>query len=197
MTVCAALHDWANSLHLFHFPFEESAIPLNGIYLLFERGEMGHGSNRIVRVGTHTGKNQLRSRLKQHFLVENKDRSIFRKNIGRAILLNRDHDSFLSKLGYRSHFTSRKNQSLLSTSIVSAKLSSVYRNTSARIFRSSVIRLENKTDRLSIESKLISTLSHCEECGPSAGWLGAFHLRKKPAGAVFGLVNESQGATFH
>jgi len=80
MSFCEALHEWANSLPARGFPFDESAIPMNGIYVLFERGEVAHGTNRIVRVGTHTGINQLRSRLRQHFLVENKDRSIFRKN---------------------------------------------------------------------------------------------------------------------
>ena len=94
MTACEALHEWANSLPALRFPFDEHAIPLNGIYILFEQGEVAHGAKRIVRVGTHTGANQLRSRLRQHFLVENKDRSIFRKNIGRA-LLHRDHDPFL------------------------------------------------------------------------------------------------------
>lgn len=94
MTVCEALHEWANSLPALRFPFADATIPLNGIYVLFEHGEVAHGTNRIVRVGTHTGTGQLRSRLRQHFLVENKDRSIFRKNIGRA-LLNRDHDPFL------------------------------------------------------------------------------------------------------
>src|SRR5713101_1241907 len=94
MSVCEALHGWASSLPSFHFPFGESQIPLNGIYILFEKGETAHGTNRIVRIGTHTGSAQLRSRLRQHFLIENKDRSIFRKNIGRA-LLNRDHDPFL------------------------------------------------------------------------------------------------------
>src|SRR5437867_1174243 len=94
MSTCEALHEWVNSLPALRFPFNDSAIPMNGIYVLFERGEVAHGTNRIVRVGTHSGINQLRSRLRQHFLVENKDRSIFRKNIGRA-LLNRDHDPFL------------------------------------------------------------------------------------------------------
>src|SRR5205085_2901797 len=94
MTVCKALHKWANYQTVLRFPFDDSAIPLNGIYILFEQGEIAHGGNRIVRVGTHTGPNQLRSRLRQHFPVENKDRSIFRKNIGRA-LLNRQHDPFL------------------------------------------------------------------------------------------------------
>src|SRR5580704_16113853 len=94
MSVCEALHVWANSLPVLRFPFDVSRIPINGIYVLFEEGEIAHGTNRIVRVGTHTGSNQLPSRLYQHFLIENKDRSIFRKNIGRAFL-NRDHDPFL------------------------------------------------------------------------------------------------------
>ena len=85
MHICEALHAWVNSLPALRFPFGVSQIPLNGIYVLFENGEVGHGGHRIVRVGTHTGHNQLTSRLRQHFLIENKDRSIFRKNkIGRA-----------------------------------------------------------------------------------------------------------------
>jgi len=95
MNTCDSLHKWTNHLPSFNFPFDASQIPLNGIYVLFEKGETAHGANRIVRIGTHTGNNQLRSRLSQHFIVENKDRSIFRRNIGRA-LLNRDHDPFLA-----------------------------------------------------------------------------------------------------
>ena len=80
---CKNLHELFNNLPKLEFPFNEEHIPMNGIYVLFEKGEFAHNTNRIVRVGTHTGKNQLRSRLIQHFLNENKDRSIFRKNIGR------------------------------------------------------------------------------------------------------------------
>jgi hypothetical protein len=79
MSLCKTLHEWANSLHALHFPYDDKQIPLNGIYILFEKRETAHDTNRIVRVGTHTGNNQLRSRLRQHFIVENKDRSIFRK----------------------------------------------------------------------------------------------------------------------
>ena len=93
---CKTLHKLFNSMKRFSFPFDEEAIPKNGIYILFEKGERAHEADRIVRIGTHTGSNQLRSRLKQHFLNENKDRSIFRKNIGRAIL-NKNKDSFLEK----------------------------------------------------------------------------------------------------
>lgn len=102
---CDRLHQWFNSLKRFNFPFDDKEIPLNGIYILFEKGELAHGTDRIVRIGTHNGDKQLRPRLKQHFLKENKDRSIFRKNIGRS-LLNRDNDSFLKYWEY--DLTSRK-----------------------------------------------------------------------------------------
>ncbi len=92
--ICQQLHQLINLQPIFRFPFDTNNIPRNGIYILFEVGEIGHGTNRIVRIGTHTGVDQLRSRLKQHFIQENKDRSIFRKNIGRAIL-NQNHDPFL------------------------------------------------------------------------------------------------------
>lgn len=92
--VCRRVHEVIWKLPRHRFPFDDQDIPANGIYVLFEEGESGHGGDRIVRVGTHTGDNQLRSRLKQHFINENKDRSIFRKNIGRAIL-SKDSDPFL------------------------------------------------------------------------------------------------------
>ena len=64
----------------------------NGVYILFEKNESGHNGDRIVRIGSHTGNDNLVKRLEEHFLKENKDRSIFRKNIGRA-LLNKNSDS--------------------------------------------------------------------------------------------------------
>ena len=86
---CSELHKIVNKMERFEFPFNREDIPKNGLYILFEKNELGHDGDRIVRIGTHTGQSQLRSRLKQHFMNENKDRSIFRKNIGRA-LLNKD-----------------------------------------------------------------------------------------------------------
>ena len=94
--ICHRLHRLFAECPKLGFPFDTRAIPQNGIYVLFETGELAHGVDRIVRVGTHTGSNQLPSRLEQHFLREHKDRSIFRKNIGRAIL-NRAHDPFLAQ----------------------------------------------------------------------------------------------------
>src|SRR5678815_2344808 len=90
------LHRIFNKQKRFSFPFDKviDDIPLNGIYIIFENGEKYKNLDRIVRVGTHTGNNQLRSRLNQHFVKENKNRSIFRKNIGRC-LLNKEGSDYL------------------------------------------------------------------------------------------------------
>ena len=94
--ICENVHHLFSKIQRYSFPFYENTIPKNGIYILFEKGEVAHDTDRIVRIGTHTGDNQLRSRLKQHFVKENKDRSIFRKNIGRA-LLSKVNNSFLEQ----------------------------------------------------------------------------------------------------
>jgi hypothetical protein len=91
---CQSLHRLVDGRRKDSFPFDRGLIPTDGIYVLFESGEHGHGTCRIVRIGTHTGTRELRSRLAQHFIQERKDRSIFRKNIGRA-LLSKEADPFL------------------------------------------------------------------------------------------------------
>lgn len=60
---CCVIHKLTSELKRYSFPFESSEIPLNGIYILFQKDEIGHEQDRIVRIGTHTGHNQLRSRL--------------------------------------------------------------------------------------------------------------------------------------
>jgi hypothetical protein len=189
MSVCGSLHAWVNSLQAFSFPFDTSLIPRNGLYFLFEKGEEGHESRRIVRAGTHTGEGQLPSRLCQHFLLENKDRSIFRKNIGRA-LLNRDHDPFLSL--WDLDLTSRSNKSQCSGLDVDRQRA-VEHSVSKYIrdhFSFVVVSVAAKTERLSLESKAISTVSLCEECGPSAEWLGLHSPKGKIRDSGLWLVNE-------
>ena len=188
MTICETLHEWANALPALQFPFDDSAIPLNGIYLLFERTEVAHRANRIVRVGTHTGTNQLRSRLRQHFLVENKDRSIFRKNIGRA-LLNRDHDPFLPTWELDRTSRMARERRVIDTdrqTAIEVRVSKYIREH----FSFVVIGVDEKKQRLQLESKMISTLSLCKECRPSAEWLGLFSTKNKIRESGLWLVNE-------
>ena len=78
-SLACELHCLLNKKERFKFPFDKFKLPKNGIYIIFEKGEKFNDCDRIIRVGTHTGDNQLYSRLKQHFVKENKNRSIFRK----------------------------------------------------------------------------------------------------------------------
>lgn len=187
---CHKIHQLFNGVKRFKFPFNESEIPLNGIYILFEREEKGHNCDRIVRVGTHTGVDQLRSRLKQHFINENKDRSIFRKNIGRAIL-NKEKDSFLKF--WELDLTTKESKDKFSSLIDFDKQQEVEKKVSKFIqdnFSFVVFRIDDKGKRLNMESKIISTISLCRECSPSESWLGLFSPKNKIRESGLWLVNE-------
>jgi hypothetical protein len=188
--LCGELHAWANSLELFFFPYDERKIPENGIYLLFEKGEVGHNDNRIVRIGTHTGANQLRSRLRQHFLASNKDRSIFRKNIGRCFL-NRAHDQYLSV--WEFDMTTKLARDTHGAKLDIEKQKEIEKKISdymQKNFFFAVIQVDDKDERLGLESKIISTISHCTECKPSKGWLGLYSTKEKIKQSGLWLVNE-------
>lgn len=187
---CQVLHEWARSKERYRFPFERATIPTDGIYLLFEKGESGHGTERIVRVGTHTGKGQLPSRLVQHFAVENKDRSIFRKNIGRA-LLNKAGDAYLAV--WELDMTPAAARALHGAKVDTLKQQEIEREVTAYMqknFSFVFVPVEHKDKRLAIESKIISTLSLCEECRPSPGWLGHHSPKQKIRESGLWLVNE-------
>lgn len=187
---CEILHEIVCSMKRHHFPFDESVIPQDGIYVLFEESELGHGAERIVRIGTHTGKNQLPSRLKQHFLNENKDRSIFRKNIGRAIL-SKMKDPYLEQ--WEINLTPRKARDKYSHKIDLDRQRKIESRVSQYIqqhFSFSVFEVKDKTRRLEIESKLISTVSLCNECKASSEWLGNYSPKDKIRESGLWLVNE-------
>jgi len=187
---CEKLHNLFNGMERFNFPFDENEIPLNGIYILFEEGERKGDFDRIVRVGTHTGDNQLRSRLKQHFVNENKDRSIFRKNIGRAIL-NKKEDPYLKI--WEIDFTTRDARERFGNLINWEKQKQVERKISEFIqdnFSFVLIPMDDKNKRLNIESKIISTVSRCNNCSASSEWLGLFSPKDKIKKSGLWLVNE-------
>ncbi|HIH25723.1 hypothetical protein J4476_03390 [Candidatus Woesearchaeota archaeon] len=190
MSDCNSIHQLFNSFKRFNFPFDSNDIPFNGIYIIFEKGEISHGVDRIVRIGTHTGNNQLRSRLFQHFINENKDRSIFRKNIGRA-LLNHDRDDFLKF--WELDLTTRIAKDKYSDKIDFSKQKVIEKNVSKYIqdnFSFVVLKIDDKDSRLILESKIISTVSLCNVCKPSDIWLGLFSTKEKIRNSGLWLVNE-------
>jgi len=170
---CAELHNLFSKLKRYRFPFDEDSIPSDGIYVLFEKGEKGHGTDRVVRIGTHTGKHLLQSRLYEHFLIENKDRSIFRKHVGRS-LLKRDSDPFFEQWDWdlTSSANKRKYASKLNRNKQVETEKRVTRHIQDKL-SFVVLPVTSKQRRLGLEAKLIGDVSSCEGCGPSELWLGS------------------------
>lgn len=194
--LCRELHLITRQLELHSFPFDPTLIPKNGIYILFENGEMAHDGNRIVRIGTHTGDNQLRDRLAQHFLRENKDRSIFRKNIGRAIL-TRANDPFLSD--WNLDLTTSAAKNLHAARIDRPKQESTEQAVTTYMrahLRFVTFEVGDKEKRLLWEARIISTVSRCDNCRPSSGWLGNFSPSKKIRESGLWQVNQLHRVPF-
>jgi len=194
--LCKWLHEQLEQLPLIRFPFRLELLPKNGIYFFYEAGEVwGHGGNklRIVRVGTHKNGN-FRNRIKEHYLLDEtwmnfdknrpkpSDRSIFRKNIGRA-LLNRGKDSYLQI--WDIDFMTRRNKELWGSKRDIEKEKRVEEMITRIIrerFSFRFIILESQAERMGskgLESSLIGTLSHCKLCKPSANWIGNYSPLQK------------------
>lgn len=181
-------------LSIFKNPFDLKLLPNNGVYFFYEEGENSdHGNNikkpRIVRIGTHK-ENNFRSRISEHFLLnESKmkftqtnpkpsDRSIFRKNIGRA-LLNKQGDFDYLKV-WEIDFTSnvQRTKYLHLRNIeremgIESQITELLR----KRFYFRLIPLEIQERRMGktgIESRLIGTVANCKWCGPSKYWLGRY-----------------------
>jgi hypothetical protein len=187
---CKTIHLLSNKLKRYSFPFDENKIPLNGIYILFQKGELSHGQDRIVRIGTHTGDNQLRSRLKQHFINENKDRSIFRKHIGRSFL-KKNNDPFLQY--WNIDLTSKAQREKYSSQIDFIYQKKLEKKVSKYIqenFSFCVFEVLSKEERIKFEKKIISTVSWCKDCCSTQNWLGNYSPNNKIVKSGLWLVNE-------
>lgn len=190
MSQCEGLHGLVQTLPLVRYPFELERLPRNGIYFFFEEGEVcGHSGSapRIVRVGTHRQDN-FRSRISDHYLMRRrpppigdpdrpcpKDRSIFRKNLGRAIL-NRDRDPYLEV--WERDFTSRAAREEIRgrrSPETEVRVESEVTQLLRERFSFRFLAVEQERDRLGgegLERALIGTLARCGACRGSDGWLG-------------------------
>jgi len=186
---CRWLHEQLEQLPPVRFPFRAEQLPTNGIYFFYETGEIwGHGGDkpRIIRIGTHKDRN-FRSRIAEHFLLNprkmefNKDepkpsdRSIFRKNIGRAIL-KKANDPYLEV--WEIDFIKNENRERYAWKRDIKK----ERKTEEEItwvlrekFCFRCITINGETLRMGntgLESSLIATVAQCGQCRPSPNWLG-------------------------
>jgi hypothetical protein len=192
MNIPLEVHKLFNAQKRYHFPFAgfKSEIYSNGIYIIFEAGEKYENLDRIVRVGTHTGPNQLFSRLNQHFLIENKNRSIFRKNIGRCIL-NKDNHPYLPFWELDITSKQEKENNLRKINIeFERKLEKQISNYIQGNLSFCIFKVDEKSDRLSWESKIVSTLAKARDIKPSKQWLGNYSPKEKIKASGLWQVNE-------
>ena len=191
MDKCEWLHRQLENLSIFKYPFSLEDLPHNGIYFFYEEGEnWGHGGDhqRIVRVGTHKG-NNFRSRINDHFLFNErkmnfndmkaapKDRSIFRKNLGRA-LLNKENDEYLKI--WNIDFTPGDNREVYGhlrdiekEKKIETEITQMLRNN----FSFRFLVLDKQVVRMGstgLESTLIGTISRCDIYRASNNWLGNY-----------------------
>lgn len=186
--MCAAAHRALERLPLTRYPFDIDDMPDAGVCFFYEDGESwGHGDGemkpRIVRVGTHR-KSNFRSRMRDHYIPDSRstnldarkppphDRSIFRKNLGRAIL-NREGSRYLDV--WNIDFTTREaraKKSHLRNVEEDARIESEVTRLLRERFSLRFVVLEREKERRYIESKIIGTLHGCPCCKSSEGWLG-------------------------
>ena len=199
--MCKWLHEQLEQLPLIKFPFRLEQLPENGIYFFYEKGEIwGHGGNklRIVRIGTHKEGN-FRSRIKEHYLLDESkmnfdsdrpaphERSIFRKNIGRA-LLNKAKDDYLKV--WEIDFTTKRSREEFGYKRDVEKEKKIESDIT-RILRENFcfrfIKFDSQEERMGkkgLESSLIGTVASCGLCRPSLSWLGKYspNLKIKNSG---------------
>lgn len=147
--------------------------PSNGVYVLFEDTESGHNGDRIVLIASHSGQGNLGARLREH-TAQNKDRSILRKHIGRA-MLHRDHDPYVSV--WNLDLTSKDARDTKGHLLNAAKQSEVENRVSRHIaekFSVSVLAATSTEEARQFKQRCVGTVSSCSACGPSRNWLGSY-----------------------
>lgn len=188
---CEKLHDKFSGLDRFCDDYWKKQMPDNGIYVVFESGEVAHNTDRIVRIGSHENQGRLPGRIRDHFSPD-KDGSIFRKHIGRCLLRARNNP-FLKEWN-----KNRKKliEAGLEETIDFERLERIEQEVSAYITAKmsfAVVEAESKPERLATELEMIATVARCADCAPSKNWLGLHHyddrIRKSGLWNIEGVLN--------
>ena len=182
LLVCAKLHRLFNDLPRYQWDTIDKVSFDNGIYIVFEKGEYYYGMDRIVRVGTHTSDRRLQKRLKDHFISKNKDGSIFRKNIGKALLNESNHpyltvwsmdssdkQNVIDKVGDSFNLVTQK-------SIEEEVSSYIQSNISFTCFH-----VPHKEDRERFENAIIASLNNSLDFHSTNKWKGVYSPEKEIA----------------
>ena len=207
--LCQWLHTQLSQLPLITHPLDLEQIPPKGIYFFYEEGETWeHGGEqpRIVRVGTHHKKN-LRKRLDEHYLIGKyakrlnfadtqpvkpapKERSIFRKHLGRA-LLNKSHDPYLDVWNFKlSNPATRPQYESLRDPQKEREIEGAISKLLQTKFSLRCLLVEDEKQRFELEANLIGTLVQCSDCKPSTNWLGNYSPKAGTRRSGLWLVQE-------
>lgn len=183
-----SLHKLVNELPRMRYPVDFTKLPNNGIYIMFEEGEKYFDFDRIVRIGTHRSPNRLKGRIRDHYINENKDGSIFRKNIGRTIL-NKNHDSYLRVWEYDLARTN--NQGILQ--LANPSYQAIIEGYVSRYIRSKISfavigEITDESERLRLEEGIIATLNNDKDFAHSANWLGIYSPKEEIRNSGLWLV---------
>lgn len=195
---CEWLHANLERLPLLRIPFTPTAFPHNGIFFLYEEGETlsnRKGVPRVVFVGSHRGTGNLWNRVNEHFLQDREsddfdrnqrkpsDRSILRKNIGRALLNQKKDPSYLEI--WNISFTGRENRERFGERRDIEKERKLEREITKLLQKEFSLRfviLEeagNREGQDSLKARLIGTVAQCPTCCPSLKWLGRHSPEEK------------------
>jgi len=171
------LHRHFNNLKRFTFPYNESEISQNGIYILFETGERYKNFDRIVRIGSHTNKNRLLKRLNEHFVEEDHRDSIFRKHLGRCFLTIDHKSNYIPIWDLK---IKRREDKLINLPKINWELESEYEHKITGYIRKNcsfviIPDLTNDVKRVRLEQGLIATVGQTVQPSFNDKWPGAFH----------------------
>ena len=171
---CYELHLLFNSMKRYNYKTINDIPFDNGVYIFFGEDEKYAGMDRIIRVGTDTQQNRLKERMKQHLLTSNKDGSIFRKNIGRAMLNKEQKIELLKYWNIKMSKPENKKYFNNELQLECRSLENKITNYLCANMEFVVFNLEKAEDRLRYEEAIIATLHKSKDFKASENWLGNY-----------------------
>jgi hypothetical protein len=147
------------------------AIPFeDGIIIVYERSETYRGYARVVCVGTHAAPGRLKQRLMDHFERENRNASVLRRNIGKA-LLNRAKDPYLDIWSLDTFRVHNKDREDPRTAARVEMDVTAYMRVNLSF---SVMPVTSVESRQRLKDAIIATLHQAKDFAPSDSWLGHY-----------------------
>ncbi len=177
MTDYEKLHIVFNNLKRFSYPYNETNISKNGIYILFEKGEYFKDMDRIVRIGSHTGNNRLYTRINEHYIKNDHRDSVFRKHLGRCFLSVNNRKDYIENwdLKIKKRIDKEKNYHKINWEIENEYeqiITKYIRNNFSFVI---IPNLINENERIRLENGLIATIAQSSEKLSSENWIGNYH----------------------